>query len=169
MAHHLGNETTSLEWARAVQRPDRAGLRALSRELRRRLPVAAVARRAAGQQRARELERCVKELGFIGCNLNPDPSGGYFKSPPLTDRSWYPLYEKMVELDVPAMVHVSGSCNPAFHATGGYYIAADTTAFMQFITGDLFKGLPRPCVFIIPHGGGAVPFHWDAIAAWRRT
>src|SRR5207249_112451 len=32
-----------------------------------------------------ELERCIKELGFIGCNLNPDPSGGYWKDPPLTD------------------------------------------------------------------------------------
>ena len=49
-----------------------------------------------------ELKRCVEELGFIGCNLNPDPSGGYWKDPPLTDRYWYPLYEKMVELDVPA-------------------------------------------------------------------
>ena len=26
-----------------------------------------------------ELERCVKELGFVGCNLNPDPSGGYLE------------------------------------------------------------------------------------------
>jgi len=29
-----------------------------------------------------ELERCVLELGFIGCNLNPDPSGGRFSAPP---------------------------------------------------------------------------------------
>ena len=50
---------------------------------------------------AKELERCVNELGFVGCNLNPDPSGGYFNSPPLTDKWWYPFYEKMVELDVP--------------------------------------------------------------------
>ena len=106
-----------------------------------------------------ELERCVKELGFIGCNLNPDPSGGYWTSPPLTDRHWYPLYEKMVELDVPAMVHVSSSCNPNFHATGAHYINADTTAFMQFLTSDLFKDFPT-LRFIIPHGGGAVPYHW---------
>ena len=38
-------------------------------------------------------------------NLNPDP-GGYWKSPPLTDRYWYPIYEKMCELEVPAMIHV---------------------------------------------------------------
>jgi len=106
-----------------------------------------------------ELERCVTELGFIGCNLNPDPSGGHWTAPPLTDRYWYPLYEKLVELDVPAMVHVSSSCNPNFHHTGAHYINADTTAFMQFVTADLFKDFPT-LRFVIPHGGGAVPYHW---------
>ena len=106
-----------------------------------------------------ELERCVKELGFVGCNLNPDPSGGWWKEPPLTDKWWYPLYEKMAELDVPAMVHVSASGNPAFHFTGAHYINADTTAFMQLIQGDLFKDFPT-LKLVIPHGGGAVPFHW---------
>ena len=106
-----------------------------------------------------ELERCVKELGFVGCNLNPDPSGGYWKEPPLTDKWWYPFYEKMVELDVPAMVHVTGTCNPAFHTTGSHYINGDTTAFMQFLTSDLFKDFPT-LKFVIPHGGGAVPYHW---------
>ena len=98
-------------------------------------------------------------MGFIGCNLNPDPGGGKFSHPPLTDQYWYPFYEKMVELDVPAMIHVSGSCNPAMHATGAYYIAADTIAFMQLIEGNLFKDFPT-LRFIIPHGGGAVPYHW---------
>ncbi len=106
-----------------------------------------------------ELERCVNELGFIGCNLNPDPSGGHWTAPPLTDRYWYPIYEKLVELNVPAMVHVSGSCNPTFHATGSYYIAADTNAFMQFLQGNLFQDFPD-LKLIIPHGGGAVPYHW---------
>jgi 4-oxalmesaconate hydratase len=107
----------------------------------------------------KELERCVNQLGFVGCNLNPDPSGGYWTDPPLTDRWWYPLYEKMCELAVPAMVHVSASCNPCFHFTGAHYINGDTTAFMQFLTSDLFKDFPTLKV-IIPHGGGAVPFHW---------
>jgi hypothetical protein len=33
-----------------------------------------------------ELERTVTQLGFLGCNLNlnPDPAGGYWSSPPLT-------------------------------------------------------------------------------------
>jgi 4-oxalmesaconate hydratase len=158
MGPHLGNEMTSIAWSRLcndlIARCCRlypqnfAGVCQLPQS-----PDAGLDGSIA------ELERCVNEHGFVGCNLNPDPSGGYFKSPPLTDPFWYPFYEKMVELDVPAMVHVSGSCNPAFHATGGYYIAADTTAFMQLISGDLFKDFPT-LRLIIPHGGGAVPFHW---------
>jgi 4-oxalmesaconate hydratase len=106
-----------------------------------------------------ELRRCVEELGFIGCNLNPDPSGGYWTDPPLTDEWWFPLYEAMAELDVPAMIHVSASCNPNFHTTGGHYLAADTTVFMQLLTSKLFARFPT-LRFVLPHGGGAVPYHW---------
>jgi 4-oxalmesaconate hydratase len=158
MGHHEGDEAVSVTWTRAcndlVHRvvqlfPDNfAAVCQLPQS-----PGASLA------QTIHELERCVGELGFVGCNLNPDPSGGHWKSPPLTDRFWYPLYEKMVELDVPAMVHVSASCNANFHATGAHYINADTTAFMQFIQGDLFRDFPT-LRFVIPHGGGAVPYHW---------
>ena len=106
-----------------------------------------------------ELEKCVKEYGFVGINLNPDPSGGHWTSPPLSDRHWYPIYEKMVEFDIPAMIHVSTSCNACFHTTGAHYLNADTTAFMQCLTSDLFKDFPE-LKFLIPHGGGAVPYHW---------
>jgi len=106
-----------------------------------------------------ELKRCITQLGFVGCNLNPDPAGGYWTDPPLSDRFWYPLYEAMVELDVPAMIHVSASCNPCFHHTGAHYINGDTTAFMQFLTSRLFDEFPT-LRFVIPHGGGAVPYHW---------
>jgi 4-oxalmesaconate hydratase len=106
-----------------------------------------------------ELRRCVEDLGFVGCNLNPDPSGGHWTSKPLTDEYWYPLYEAMVELDVPAMIHVSASCNPNFHALGAHYLNADTSAFMQLVEGDLFGDFPT-LRFVIPHGGGAVPYHW---------
>jgi 4-oxalmesaconate hydratase len=158
MGHHIGNETTSRHWTEhcndlihrvcslypenfvgVCQLPQSPGV----------APFNSIA----------ELERCVKELGFIGCNLNPDPSGGHWTAPPLTDKHWYPFYEKMVELDIPAMIHVSATCNPNFHTTGSHYINADTTAFMQFITADLFKDFPT-IRFIIPHGGGAVPYHW---------
>jgi 4-oxalmesaconate hydratase len=106
-----------------------------------------------------ELRKCVEQYGFVAINLNPDPSGGHWKEPPLTDRHWYPIYEAMVEYQIPAMVHVSTSCNACFHTTGAHYLNADTTAFMQCLTGDLFKDFPT-LKFVIPHGGGAVPYHW---------
>lgn len=106
-----------------------------------------------------ELVKCVAQYGAVAVNLNPDPSGGHWTSPPLTDPYWYPLYERLVDYDIPAMIHVSTSCNPCFHTTGAHYINADTTVFMQLVQGNLFKDFPK-LRFVIPHGGGAVPYHW---------
>ena len=106
-----------------------------------------------------ELTRCVEEMDFIGCNLNPDPSGGFWKDARLGDRYWYPFYEKMVEYDVPAMIHVSGACQYSLDTTSSYYLGADTTAFVHFMFSDVFIDFPE-LKFIIPHGGGAVPYHW---------
>jgi 4-oxalmesaconate hydratase len=158
MAHHIGSEAVSLQWTRICNDLIHRVCRLYPENF---IGVCQLPQSpgVAPANSAGELERCVRELGFIGCNLNPDPSGGLWNSPPLTDRHWYPLYEKLVELDVPAMVHVSASCNPNFHATGAHYLNADTTAFMQFLTSDLFREFPT-LRFIIPHGGGAVPFHW---------
>src|SRR5438445_10410918 len=80
-----------------------------------------------------ELERCVKEFGFVGCNLNPDPSGGYWTAPTLTDRWWYKFYEKMVEIDVQAMVNVSASCTRCFHDSGTYYIHTHSMQYMSLV------------------------------------
>ena len=158
MAHHKGDQIVSLAWSRICN-----DLIARIVEL---FPQNFIGvcqlPQSPGEPIANcigELERCVTELGFVGCNLNPDPSGGHWTGPPLTDREWYPFFEKMLELDVPAMIHVSSSCNENFHATGAHYINADTTAFMQFIQGNLFTDFPD-LRFIIPHGGGAVPYHW---------
>jgi 4-oxalmesaconate hydratase len=158
MEHHVGNEAVSLAWSRACndliarvvdlfpatfvgacQLPQSPGV-----------PV---------EHSIKELRRCVEELGFVGLNLSPDPSGGRWDGLPLTDASWFPMYEAMVELEVPAMIHVSSSCNVNFHATGAHYMNADTTAFMQLLQGDLFSTFPE-LRLVIPHGGGAVPYHW---------
>jgi 4-oxalmesaconate hydratase len=158
MGHHEGDQRISLEWTVACNNlikrvvdlyPDVfVGVAQLPQS-----PGADLTATIA------EMERCINELGFIGVNLNPDPSGGKWETVPLTDPYWNPLYEKMVELNVPAMIHVSASCNPNFHATGAHYMNADTTAFMQLLQGNLFAEFPT-LKFIIPHGGGAVPYHW---------
>ena len=158
MAHHVGSEETGLEWA------------IVSNDLIHRVCSLLPDNFAAVGQLPQhpgispkncipELRRIVEQLGFVGVNLNPDPSGGYWTDPPLTSKHWYPLYEVLCELNVPAMIHVSSSCNPNFHHTGAHYINGDTTAFMQLLQGDLFRDFPN-LKFVIPHGGGAVPFHW---------
>ena len=158
MEHHVGNEHTSRFWTEHTND--------LVHRVTQLYPKSFVGACALPQSpgtslrnSVTELDRCVRQLGFIGCNLNLDPSGGHFNSPPLGDRYWYPIYEKMVELDVPAMIHVSGCCHPAFHTTGSYYLNADTTAFMQLMQSQVMKDFPT-IKFIIPHGGGAVPYHW---------
>jgi hypothetical protein len=55
--------------------------------------------------------------------------------------------------------HVSAVTNKNFHATGSHYLNADTTAFMQLLQADLFTDFPQ-LRLVIPHGGGAVPYHW---------
>jgi 4-oxalmesaconate hydratase len=158
MGHHVDDRPVAVAWARAcndlVHRvvalyPGRfAGVCQLPQTPGPPLPAA-----------VRELRRCVEELGFVGCNLNPDPSGGSWSGPPLTDPAWFPLYQAMVELDVPAMVHVSASCNPNAPTLGAHYLNADTAVFAQLLEGDLFERFPG-LRLVIPHGGGAVPYHW---------
>jgi 4-oxalmesaconate hydratase len=158
MAHHIGDFQVSSTWATICNE--------LCHRVSRLFPdhfiPAAMLPQSPGVEAATcipELVRCVEEYGNVAINLNPDPSGGRWTSPPLSDRYWYPIYEKMVEYDIPAMIHVSTSCNPCFHTTGAHYLNADTTAFMQCLTSDLFKEFPK-LRFVIPHGGGAVPYHW---------
>jgi 4-oxalmesaconate hydratase len=158
MGHHIGNEHTSRFWSEHCN------------DIMRRIcdlypdnfaPVCQLPQSpgAGIESSVRELRRCVEEMGFVGCNLNPDPSGGNWTGPPLFDPYWHPLFEAMCELDVPAMVHVSATCNPHFHSTGSHYLGADTTAFMQALTSGLFRDFPS-MRWVIPHGGGAVPYHW---------
>ncbi len=158
MEHHVGNAHTSKFWSQHQN------------ELIRRVcdlypanfaPVAQLPQSPGTSidNSVAELERCVDELGFIGANVNPDPSGGFWTGPPLWDKYWWPLWEKLCELDVPAMIHVSASCNDHFHSTGSHYLGADTTAFNQALSSGFMKDFPN-LRFIIPHGGGAVPYHW---------
>jgi 4-oxalmesaconate hydratase len=158
MSHHLGNERTSLEWAEVSNNLVKRVCEIHADNF---VPVGQLPQSplAPPKNSVPELRRIVTELGFVGVNLNPDPTGGYWTGKPMTDREWYPIYEALCELDVPAMIHVAASCNPCFHGTGAHYLNADTSVFMQLLQGDLFKDFPT-LKFVIPHGGGAVPYHW---------
>jgi len=108
-----------------------------------------------------ELERCVKELGFVACNINPDVSGGVVPlTPSLGDEWWYPLWEKMVELDVPGMIHASSTLNPALHILGSHYTNQHHAAVVELCNSQVFDDFPG-LKLIIPHGGGAVPYQFN--------
>jgi 4-oxalmesaconate hydratase len=108
-----------------------------------------------------ELERCVKELGFVACNINPDVSGGVAPlTPSLGSEWWYPLWEKMVELDVPGMIHASSTLNPALHILGSHYTNQHNAAVVELCTSRVYDDFPK-LKLIIPHGGGAVPYQYN--------
>ena len=158
MGHHIGNEHTSRFWtehcndlirrvcdlypanfAPVCQLPQSPGA-----------PIDVVGARAASLRRAR--------WGSSAATSTPIRAAGTGPGPPLDDRSFWPLYEAMCELDVPAMIHVSATCNPNFHTTGSHYLGADTTAFMQVLTSGLFKDFPTTAVHHPPRRRrGAVP------------
>ena len=158
MGHDLGNTTTSRTW---TEHCNDLIYRVCSLFPDNFVPVCQLPQspKTGLENSIAELTRCVEEMGFVGCNLNPDPSGGFWKDPRLSDRYWYPFYQKMIELDVPAMIHVSGACQHAFDTTSSYYLGADTTAFTQLLFSDVFTDFPE-LKLIIPHGGGAAPYHW---------
>jgi OH-DDVA meta-cleavage compound hydrolase len=104
-----------------------------------------------------ELERCVNELGFKGTLLNPDPYENSGIHPPaLGDKYWYPLYEKLCELDVPAHIHGTGS-KSLREPYSLRFINEETTAVFGLINSDVLKDFPDLKV-VISHGGGAMPY-----------
>lgn len=103
-----------------------------------------------------ELERCVTELGMVGCVLNPDPAEGLGTPPPLGDRFWYPVYEKLCELDVPAQIH-STSCNNGRESYSGHFITEESIAVLSLLDSRVFDDFPTLKIFV-SHGGGSIPY-----------
>ena len=111
-----------------------------------------------------ELERCVKELGFVGCLLNPDPYENSGTEPPaMSDRYWYPLYEKLCELDIPAMIHTASSKSERTPYSL-HFVNEETIAVVDLCKSDVFKDFPGLKI-IVPHGGGAVPYQFGRFQA----
>jgi predicted TIM-barrel fold metal-dependent hydrolase len=110
-----------------------------------------------------EIERAVNELGFVGVQLNPDPYEGTGPSPGLGDRYWYPLYEKLVELDVPALIHSAG-CNNGRESYSAHFVTEESLAILGLVRSEVFRDLPDLRI-IVAHGGGSIPYQlgrWQA-------
>jgi 4-oxalmesaconate hydratase len=112
-----------------------------------------------------ELQRCVSELGFVGCLLNPDPTEGEEAPPPgLGERFWYPLYEKLVELDVPALIHSASCCQPRESYTLKF-INEESIAILSLLESTVFEDFPTLKI-VVAHGGGAIPYQMGRFRAW---
>jgi predicted TIM-barrel fold metal-dependent hydrolase len=104
-----------------------------------------------------EFERCVKELGFVGAYLNPDPAGDK-QTPGVHEEYWYPLYEKAVELDVPLMVHPSIGYDrrleviPANYQMNNYL--EEFVAMQLYSHSNVFQIFPKLKITVCHCGGG---------------
>ena len=110
------------------------------------------------------LEKCIKERGFVGFLLNPDPgecSG--VETPPLGDRFWYPLYEKMVELDIAGHIHSAG-CRSERLPYSLHFINEESIGVVSLLNSDVFKDFPTLKI-LVSHGGGAIPYQFARFEA----
>ena len=110
------------------------------------------------------LEKCVREQGFVGCLINPDPGeGGGYQAPPLGDRFWYPLYEKLCELDIVGHIHSAG-CRSERMTYSLNFINEESIAVVSLLTSSVYKDFPR-LKLVISHGGGAIPYQYARFEA----
>lgn len=110
-----------------------------------------------------EIDRCVNELGFVGVLLNPDPDEGrgQHPSPRLGERYWYPLWEKLVAMDLPAHIH-SAACYGRENYDE-HFPTEESLAITSVINSDVFKDFPT-LRLMISHGGGSIPYQ---VGRWR--
>jgi len=107
-----------------------------------------------------ELERCVKEMGFRGCLVNPDPfENSGEKAPPMGDRYWYPLYEKLCELDVVGHIHSASSRLVDREPYSLHFINEETTAVYGLCKSSVLDDFPDLKI-LVSHGGGAIPYQF---------
>ena len=115
---------------------------------------------------AEEMDRCVKELGFIGFKINPDPGEGGVETPHMGEDYWYPIYEKLVELDTPALVH-GGPFRFSREPELGYFCQEETVAGWALLRSpNVFREFPD-LKLIIGHGGGYIPYQFGRARAFR--
>lgn len=111
---------------------------------------------------AAALKKAVTDSGFVGCVINPDPSEGLGTVPTMGDPFWYPLYEQMVELNIPALIHSAGCANGR-ETYSEHFISEESIAILSLLNSEVFERFPTLNI-VVAHGGGSVPYQ---IGRWR--
>jgi predicted TIM-barrel fold metal-dependent hydrolase len=108
-----------------------------------------------------ELERIVG-LGFVGVLLNPDLYEGRGATPHLGSPYWYPLWEKVIDYDLPVHVHSAG-CYSERETYSEHFVTEESIAILSMIRGGVLDRFPALRV-LVSHGGGSVPYQ---IGRWQ--
>ena len=112
------------------------------------------------QGAARELERCVRDLGFKGAMINGHSMGAY-----LDERQFDPFWAKAEELQVPIYLHPAdpaqqyatyGSYKELTRATWGWGVETGTHA-LRMIFGGVFDRFPK-ALLMLGHLGETLPY-----------
>ncbi|HLF76388.1 MAG TPA: amidohydrolase family protein [Dehalococcoidia bacterium] len=115
-----------------------------------------------------ELERCVKDCGFVATYVSPDPTG-LRDSPGMHESYWYPLYEYCQRNGLPIIVHGTNCQDPRISIVRANYQIGFTVeewiAGLLFAHSDVFEKFPELKV-VICHGGGALDRFVEE-AGWR--
>lgn len=114
-----------------------------------------------------ELDRAIGDLGFVGVCLNPDPHEGRGSTPTLDDEYWYPLFERLVELKVPAQIHSAGCLNGR-ETYSEHFITEESIAVLSLARSRVFEDFPE-LNLLVSHGGGSVPYQVGRWEAERRV
>jgi uncharacterized protein len=113
---------------------------------------------------AKELERCVKELGFRGWNTHSNVGDSY-----LDEKRYWPVLAKAEELGVPIYLHPTWPIIKEFQ-TYGMALSGPTFGFgaetalvaMRMITAGVFDAFPRLQI-ILGHYAEGLPFMFDRV------
>ncbi len=107
-----------------------------------------------------ELERCVKDYGFIATYASPDP-GGRRTTPGMHEAYWHPLYAKCQEWGIPIIVHGTNALDRRFRVVPhNYQLGFYTEQYLatQFLGhGDVFERFPELRIVVCHCGGGLDP------------
>jgi 2,3-dihydroxybenzoate decarboxylase len=165
----VAREANDVLAAECAKRPDRF------------LGVAALAMQDP-EEAARELERCVKELGFVGALVNGFSQVGEANSWVYYDLPQYRPFWAMVEkLDVPFYLHPRNPVLPVMapHYEGHNWLLGPNWAFsaetsvhaLRLIGSGLFDAHPKLTI-ILGHLGEGIPFNlWriDNRNSWMKA
>ncbi len=116
--------------------------------------------RAAGD----ELERCVRDLGFLGALVNGNTGGVY-----LDDERYLPFWDRVARLGVPVYIHPADPAvqpqvfadYPVMQGAVWGWSVDNSSHFLRLLFSGLFDRFPELTV-ILGHMGETLPFY-----AWR--